>query len=39
MVDAKGIEKVIPHERVIALRMIFRQSYIFIHVECNHILE
>ena len=33
------LEKVIPHERIIAFRMFFRQSYIFVHVECYHILE
>ena len=37
--DINMTEEVIPHKRIIAFRMFFRQSYIFIHIECYYILE
>ena len=33
------IEEIGSHERVIALRMGFRQTYIFIHIEGDDMLE
>ncbi len=37
--DVDMTEEVVPHKRIVAFRMFFRQSYIFIHVECHYILE
>ena len=37
--DVDVAEEVVPHERVIAFGMLFRQTYILIHVEGNHVLE
>ena len=37
--DIHMIEEVPRHERMIALRMFFRESYIFIHIEGYHIAE
>ena len=33
------VEEIFVHERVVALRMLLRKSYILIHVERNDILE
>ena len=33
------LEEIVPHERVVALRVLLRKIYIFIHIECNNILE
>ena len=32
-------EEVLLHERMVALRMIFGDTHIFVHVERNHVLE
>ena len=32
-------EEVPPHERMITLRMVFRKTYILVHVESYHITE
>ena len=37
--DIDVAEEVVPHEGVVALRMVFRQVYVLIHVERNHVLE
>ncbi len=37
--DVDVAEKVVPHEAVIALRMVLRQPHIFVHVESHHILK
>jgi hypothetical protein len=31
-------EEVIPHKRIIALGMLFGQSYIFVHIERDNVL-
>lgn len=33
------VEQILVHEAVVALRMALRKPYIFIHVECDDILE
>ena len=33
------VEQVASHERMVAFRMVFGQSYIFVHVESQHVLE
>ena len=33
------VEKIFVHEGVVALRMLYRESHIFVHVERNHVLE
>ena len=37
--DIDVAEEVVPHKGVVALRMLFRQVYVLIHVERNHVLE
>ena len=37
--DIDMTEEIIPHERMIAFRMIFRKTDILIHIESDHILE
>ena len=32
-------EEIVPHKRMVALRMLLRKAYVFIHIECDHILE
>ncbi len=37
--DITMAEKVRPHKGVVALRMVFRQVYVLVHVERDHVLE
>ena len=37
--DVNMAEEVLPHEAVVALRMVFWQIHILVHVECDYILE
>ena len=37
--DVDMAEEIVPHERVIAFGVLFRQAYVLIHVEGNHVLE
>ena len=32
-------EKIVPHKRIVALRMLARQAHILIHVESYHVGE
>ena len=32
-------KEIVPHKRMVALRMLLRKAYVFIHIECNHILK
>ena len=33
------VEKIVMHEAVIAFRVFFRKTHIFIHVECDHMFK
>ena len=33
------LEKILPHEGVIALGVVFSESHILVHVEGDHVLE
>ena len=37
--DVNVVEEVVPHERVVAFWVINWQTYVFIHVESDYILE
>ena len=39
LLDVDMAEEVVPHKRVVALRMLLRQIDILVHIERNHILE
>ena len=33
------VEEVVKHKVVVALRMAFRQTYVFVHIESDHVLK
>ena len=37
--DIDMAEEIIPHKRIITFGMFFRQTYIFVHIESNDVLE
>ena len=37
--DVYMAEEIVPHERVVTFRMLLGQIHIFIHIECDNILE
>ena len=39
LLDVDVAEEVVPHEWVVAFWMIFRKTYVFVHVESNNIFE
>ena len=39
LADVDMTKEVIPHEAVVTLRVLFRQTHILVHVECHHIAE
>ena len=38
-IDINMVEEIIPHERIVAFGMFFRQADIFIHIKSNYIPE